>query len=313
MNKKNKIRLALIAGGISGEREVSLRGAAEVEQALNTTKYEVKRYDTASDLARIAADADQLDAAFILLHGIHGEDGTVQGMLELLGIPYQGSGVLGSALAMDKNLAKTLYSLHGLPVAPWEMAGQEHIVDPAPLLAELNLPLVVKPIRQGSSLGMSIVRQVEQLSQALKKAFQHDSRVMVEEFIQGREITVGVIGNDELTALPLVEVIPDSRYDFFDYEAKYQPGATREVCPAEVDDSIRGKAQEYGIAAHKTLQLRGYSRTDMIIRDDDIFILETNTIPGMTPTSLLPQAAAQAGLDFPALLDRLITLALDAG
>ncbi|MCW5200080.1 D-alanine--D-alanine ligase, partial [Desulfobulbus sp. F1] len=288
----NKIRLALIAGGTSGEREISLRGAAGVEQALHKNTYEVVRYDPATDLARLAADADRLDVAFILLHGIHGEDGTVQGMLELLGIPYQGSGVLGSALAMNKNLAKVMYRLHGLPVAAWEMAAREHLADPTPLLAKLALPLVVKPIRQGSSLGMSIVRQPEQLATALAKAFEHDSEVMVEEFIQGREITVGVLGNEQLTALPLVEIIPDSRYDFFDYEAKYTPGATREVCPAQVDESIRDKAQDYGIRAHKALQLRGYSRTDMIVRaDGEIFLLETNTIPGMTPTSLLPQAA----------------------
>jgi D-alanine-D-alanine ligase len=308
----SKIRLALLAGGTSGEREISLKGAAGVEQALNKDKYEVLRYDPATDLARLAADADRLDAAFILLHGLHGEDGTVQGMLDLLGIPYQGSGVLGSALAMDKHLAKTMYKLHGLPVAAWEMATKADIDNPLPLLAKLALPVVVKPVRQGSSLGMSIVRQAELLAPALAKAFAHDSQVMVEEFIQGREITVGVLGNAELTALPLVEVIPDSRYDFFDYEAKYTPGATREVCPAEVEDAIRDKAQEYGLQAHKALQLRGCSRTDMIIREDGgIFLLETNTIPGMTPTSLLPQAAAQAGLDFSALLDRLIELAME--
>ena len=134
---------------------------------------------------------------------------------------------------------------------------------------------------------------------------------MAEEFIQGREITVGVIGNDELMALPLIEIIPDARYDFFDYEAKYKPGATREVCPAEVDDSIREKAQQYGLIAHQALQLKGYSRSDMIVRGDEFFILETNTIPGMTETSLLPQAAAEAGLDFSALLDRLIELAME--
>jgi D-alanine-D-alanine ligase len=306
-----KIRLALIAGGTSGEREVSLKGAAGVEQALKKEKYEVVRYDPAIDLARLAADADRLDVAFILLHGIHGEDGTVQGMLELLGIPYQGAGVLGSALAMDKNLAKTMYRLHGLPVAAWEMASREHIADPASLLAQLTLPVVVKPIRQGSSLGMSVVRAADQLSSALSTAFEYDNQVMAEEFIKGREITVGVIGNDDLMPLPLVEVIPDAKYEFFDYEAKYQPGATREVCPAAVDDSIRDKAQQYGLKAHRALQLRGYSRTDMIVRDDEIFLLETNTIPGMTPTSLLPQAAAQAGLDFSALLDRLIALAME--
>lgn len=307
----SKLRLALIAGGTSGEREVSLNGAKGVEQALDKDKYDVVRYDPAVDLSRIAADASDIDVAFILLHGIHGEDGTMQGFLELLGIPYQGAGVLGSALAMDKNLAKTMYKLHDLPVANWLMALREDIVDPSRLLDTLKLPLVIKPVRQGSSIGMSIVKEERQLGPALELAFKHDSEVMVEEFISGREITVGVIGNDEVEALPLVEIIPDEKYDFFDYEAKYKPGATKEVCPADVSDEIKKTAMKYGVVAHKALQLKGYSRTDMIVNENDIYILETNTIPGMTPTSLLPQAAAEFGLTFSALLDRLIELALE--
>lgn len=308
----NRLRLALIAGGVSGEREVSLNGAKGVEKALDPDKYDVIRYDPATDLAKIAADAEKIDVAFILLHGIHGEDGTMQGFLELLGIPYQGAGVLGSALAMDKNLAKTMYRLHGLPVAEWVMASKSDIADPKRIVETLRLPVVIKPVRQGSSIGMSIVREKENLSAALQLAFEHDSEVMVEEFISGREITVGVIGNDELAALPLVEIIPAAQYEFFDYEAKYKPGATTEICPAEVDDEIRRKAQEYGLTAHQALQLRGYSRTDMIVSDNGIYVLETNTIPGMTPTSLLPQAAAEFGLSFSALLDRLIELALES-
>lgn len=306
-----KIRLALIAGGTSDEREVSLRGAIGVAQALDPEKYEVVRYDPAIDLARIAGDADRIDVAFLLLHGVHGEDGTIQGFLDLLGIPYQGSGVLGSALAMDKNLAKTLYKLNGLPVAPWVMVEPADLSDTGRITTNLRLPYVVKPVRQGSSIGMSIVRTAEQLPAALQLALRHDSEVMVEEFIKGRELTVGVLGNDELTALPLIEIIPDSRFEFFDYEAKYQPGASREICPAPVSDRVREKAQEYARIAHRSLQLRGYSRTDMIVADEELYVLETNTIPGMTPTSLLPQAAAEAGLPFGALLDRLIALALE--
>ncbi len=306
-----KVRLALIAGGTSGERQVSLDGAAGVEKALDAAKYIVTRYDPATDLAQLAADAADIDAAFILLHGLHGEDGTVQGLLELLGIPYQGAGVLGSAMAMDKNLAKTMYRLHGLPVADWEMATVADIDEPGRILDRLRLPLVIKPVRQGSSLGMSIVRRPEELSDALGKAFQYDREVMVEEFVQGREITVGVLGNDDPEALPLVEIIPDARFDFFDYEAKYKQGASREICPAKVSDAIWDKAQQYALAAHQALQLSGYSRTDMIIAGDDLVLLETNTIPGMTPTSLLPQAAAVHGLDFSSLLDRLIELGIE--
>ncbi|NLZ16217.1 MAG: D-alanine--D-alanine ligase [Desulfobulbaceae bacterium] len=307
-----KIRLALIAGGKSDEREVSLKGAAGVEAALDPEKYAVIRYDPAIDLARLAADAEQLDAAFILLHGLYGEDGTIQGFLDLLGIPYQGAGVLGSATAMDKNLAKTLYRIEGLPVAPWLMAAKADIADPARLVSGVRLPCVVKPVRQGSSIGMSIVRSVEALGPALALAFKHDDQVMVEGYIQGRELTASVLGNQDLRALPLIEIIPDSRYDFFNYEAKYQPGASKEICPAEVDESVRVQAQEYALRAHRCLGLRGYSRTDMILSsgDNKLYLLETNTIPGMTPTSLFPQAAAAAGYPFPVLLDSLIELAL---
>ncbi len=306
-----KLRLALIAGGKSDEREVSLRGAAGVEKALDPEKYEVTRYDAATDLSRIAADADRLDAAFILLHGVYGEDGTIQGFLDLLGIPYQGAGVLGSALAMDKNLAKIMYRLAGLPVAPWVMVEPGDLAGTSRITASVKLPCVVKPVRQGSSIGMTIVREAEKLLPALHLALRHDSEVMVEEYIKGRELTAGVLGNADPRALPLIEIIPDSRYDFFNYEAKYQPGASREICPAPVDEAVRKKAQDYAVRAHHALQLRGYSRTDMILSGDELYILETNTIPGMTPTSLLPQAAAEAGLPFAALLDRLIELALE--
>lgn len=304
-----KIRLALIAGGTSDEREVSLRGAAGVEKALDPNKYAIVRYDPATDLARIANEATSIDVAFLLLHGVNGEDGTIQGFLDLLGIPYQGAGVLGSALAMDKNLAKIMYRLAGLPVAPWVMVEPRDLADTSRIVSEVGLPCVVKPVRQGSSIGMSIVREVDKLNAALQLALKHDSEVMIEQYIKGRELTAGVLGNADLQALPLVEIIPDAKYEFFDYEAKYQPGASREICPAEVSEAVRQKAQDYAVRAHRALQLRCYSRTDMILADDELYLLETNTIPGMTPTSLLPQAAAAAGFPFGALLDRLIELA----
>src|SRR5665647_356912 len=158
---------------------------------------------------------------------------------------------------------------------------------------------------------MSIAMTVEELAAGIKTAYEHDSQVMVEQFIKGREITGGVLGNEDLTALPLVEIIPNKEFLFFDYTAKYQPGASKELCPAPISEELREKAQQLALAAHRALQLRGYSRTDMILTEEgDLYILETNTIPGMTPTSLLPQAAAVYGLDFPALLERLLELAL---
>jgi D-alanine-D-alanine ligase len=312
VSEKKRLRVALLAGGKSGEREVSLSGAKGVEKALDSDKYEVKKYDPAKDLQALVADAGSIDFAFILLHGLFGEDGTVQGLLELLGIPYQGSGVLGSALAMDKNLAKEIYRLHDLPVAGWEMVDRHKETSAAQLIERLGLPLVVKPVCQGSSIGMTIAHTEADLADGIKTAFSHDSRVMVEQFITGREITAGVLGNDDLIALPLIEIIPGEGYTFFDYNAKYQPGASREICPAPIDKGLTARAQQYGIAAHNALQLRGYSRTDMILTEQgQLYLLETNTIPGMTATSLFPQAAAEHGLDFPALLEKLIVLGME--
>ena len=309
-----KIQLALIAGGKSGEREVSLAGAKGIMQALDLQKYDVFQYDPATDLAKLAAEAEKLDVAFILLHGLLGEDGTMQGMLDLLGLPYQGSGVLGSGMAMDKDIAKKMYQEAGLPVAAYHMARPEDIDTPQNISQKLGFPLVVKPIRQGSSLGMSLVHTDEDLSGGIKLAFTYDTEVMVEQFIKGREITVGVLGNDDVVPLPLVEIIPGEDFSFFDYTAKYTPGATTEVCPAKVPKAVWQQAQEYGVRAHQALKLRGYSRTDMIFnKAGELFVIETNTIPGMTPTSLLPQAAKEHGLDFAALLDRLIELAVEDG
>ncbi len=312
MNENAKIRLALVCGGRSAERDVSLAGAREVRKALDEDRYDVTVYDPAEDVARLAADATGIDVAFILLHGRYGEDGTIQGLFDMLDIPYQGSGVLGSALAMDKHLSKVVYRSAGIPTPDWIMLESMEQFDQDAIVRELGMPLMVKPCSQGSSVGMSRVESVENLEPAVTLAFQWDSRVMVEAFTTGREITAGVIGNSELEALPLVEIIPGEKYDFFDKEAKYKPGATSEICPADIPSDITRMARDVGISAHRALCLRGYSRTDMILADDGtLMVLETNTIPGMTPTSLFPQAAAAAGLDFSALLDRLIELALD--
>ncbi len=306
-----KIQVALLAGGKSGEREVSLAGAKGVLKALNPDKYAVRQYDPAHDLPRLIADAPGLDVAFILLHGPLGEDGAMQGLLDLLGLPYQGSGILGSAVAMNKNFAKMLYKQAGLPVANWLMATPADIDNPAAITARLRLPLVIKPVSQGSSLGMSIAHDDAALADGLRKAFTFDPEVMVEEFVKGREITGGVLGNDTPEPLPLVEIIPGPDHPFFDYEAKYKAGASREICPADFPAEITRTAQEYAVRAHQALHLKGYSRTDMMVGEDGrVTVIETNTIPGMTPTSLLPQAAQAAGYAFPQLLDRLIELAL---
>ncbi|MBI5551208.1 MAG: D-alanine--D-alanine ligase [Desulfobacterales bacterium] len=307
-----KKTIALLCGGISSEREVSLKSGEQVLQSLDKSKYEVRRYDTQTDLPRLVAEAKQIDAALIILHGPYGEDGTVQGLLELLDIPYQGAGVLGSALAMNKLAAKQLYERAGIPVPPYVVARRNDAVSAAQLVQRLGLPLVVKPAVGGSSIGMSIVRAADQIPQALTKAFDQDGTILVESYIKGIEITAGVLGNDNLEALPLIEIVPDAKHEFFDYVAKYTAGATQEICPARISPALTEKAQSYARMAHQALFCKGYSRTDMMLRGDDIFVLETNTIPGMTRTSLLPQAAQVAGISFSQLLDRLIELGIQA-
>ena len=306
-----KLQVALIVGGFSNEREISLKSGAEVGKALNPERYSISVYDLKDSIPRLIADASQIDVALIVLHGRFGEDGTVQGLLELLGIPYQGSGVLGSALAMNKRLAKKLFRLEGLPVPREWFIRRGDQVDLESVAADLGWPIVVKPNNEGSSIGIGIVQSLPELAEKTKQALALDHEVLLEEYIKGREITGGVLGNKVTQALPIIEIIPEKQYIFFDYEAKYKEKASKEICPAPIGDALTRLAQEYALRAHKALNLRGYSRTDMIVRGEEIFVLETNTIPGMTGTSLLPQAAQAAGLTFSALLDRLIELALE--
>ena len=307
------MRLALIAGGKSSEREVSLKSGHQVYQALDKEKYDIRRYDPAIDLERLVREAPELDAALIIMHGRGGEDGTLQGLLDLLGVPYQGSGVLGSALAMNKEMSKILYQEAGLKVARALIFNRPEAPGAAAIEAAQGLPAVIKPVNEGSSIGVTIARTREEVARGLELAFQFDHRVLVEEFISGTEVTGAVLGNDRLKALPQVEIIPSEQYTFFDYEAKYQPGASTEICPARLDPELTEKAQQSALTAHRALGCRGYSRTDMKIRDREVYVLETNTSPGMTATSLFPQAARAAGLEFPALLDTLIQLALERG
>lgn len=308
---KKKITVALLSGGTSTERDVSLTGGNQVCQALSPNGYDVRRYDPATDIPRLIADAPIIDVALIILHGTGGEDGTVQGLLDLLNIPYQCSGPLGSAIAMNKLASKRLYLQAGIPVPGYMSFNAGDTIDVDACVAQLGLPIVVKPASGGSSIGMDIVRSKDRLRQAFDKAFALDDTVLIEEYIAGTEITGAILGNNTLQALPLVEIIPEKHHDFFDYEAKYKKGETSEICPARISVTLTEKAQNLAAKAHEVLFCKGYSRTDMMVRGDDIYVLETNTIPGMTPESLLPLAAKTAGMDFGQLLDRLITLGLE--
>ena len=308
-----KLTVALLSGGISSEREISLKSGDQVYEALDKEKYTIILYDPKTDLARLVSDAPQIDVALIILHGPYGEDGTIQGLLDLLRIPYQGSGVLGSAIAMDKVISKQLYEVFGLPVPAYSAVKRSDVFDPEDLAEQIGLPLVIKPVNAGSSVGITIVESIADIRDAAESAFDHDDSILIEAFIPGVELTVGVIGNKVLNALPIIEIIPDNSHAFFDYEAKYTAGVTQEICPARIDDALTEKAKTYAKIAHQALSCRGYSRTDMILNNEELYVLETNTIPGMTATSLFPQAAEVAGISFPKMLDKLIELGIEEG
>lgn len=310
MNKK--ITVALISGGTSSERDVSVKSGDQVFQYLDKEKYHILRYDPRTDIPKLLSDAPCIDIALIMLHGPYGEDGTVQGLLDLLNIPYQCSGVLGSAVSMNKLTSKHLYEQAGIPVPAYLALEAHEKIDMGDCVCRLGLPLVVKPVCGGSSIGTTIVYSAGELPDAVASAFAHDDTILLEAFIRGTEITGAVIGNNDIEALPLVEIIPAADRKFFDYSAKYDEDAkTNEICPARIPDEAAETARNLAVQAHRALFCQGYSRTDMIVRDGAVYVLETNTIPGMTTSSLLPQAAAKAGMTFSRLLDRLVELGLE--
>jgi D-alanine-D-alanine ligase len=304
--------LALIRGGKSAEREVSLASGREVLLHLDPKRYDVRVYDPLTDLAKLVSDAPGIDVAFPVLHGLYGEDGSLQGFLTLLGIPFVGSGILASARAMDKNVAKRIFRAADLPVAKdvvFRRGDDEDCVERS--LSVLDLPVVVKPSNQGSSFGLSVAKTRGELESALAKARAYSGDLMVEEYLKGREFTVAVIGNNDPEALPPIEIIPGEGHGFFDYGAKYEPGECRELCPADLPPEETELVKDLALKAHEAMGCRGLSRTDFILSDGVFRLLELNTLPGMTSGSLIPKAAKARGLSFPALLDRLIELALE--
>ncbi len=306
-----KIRVAIIAGGWSSEREVSLSSGRTVMENLPKDKYAVEFYDPAKELNRLIEEARSIDVAFPVLHGRFGEDGCIQGMLKILGIPFVGSSVLASALAMNKKVAKEIYKAAGLDVPKDIVIKKGEPIDVAEITSSLGKRVMVKPVVEGSSYGISLCSDVDEIVRGIEEALELDDEVMVEEYLEGTEITCCVMGRRNLEVLPLIEIRPGPSYPFFTYEAKYKPGATEEICPAPIEDSTRGKIVEMGKVAHRALRCRVWSRTDMIISAGRIVVLETNTIPGMTPNSLFPKAARAAGMSLSALMDKLVQLALE--
>jgi D-alanine-D-alanine ligase len=293
-------KIGVLMGGLSAEREVSLKSGAAVHQALLARGYHAVAIDMGRNLAAVLVQ-EKVEAAFIALHGRYGEDGCVQGLLELMQIPYTGSGVLASALAMHKLYSKQTFASTGILTAPFHhfrRGEQVRLTDLA-----FGLPLVVKPVQEGSSVGVSIVREEGQLDAALATAFRHDSEILVEQYIKGQEVQVGILDDRPIGA---IEIVPKN--EFYDFEAKYTDGMAEHIFPARLEPALYEKAQQTGLAAHLALGCSGYSRVDLLVTAaGESYVLEVNTLPGMTALSLLPEIAAKgAGLPFDALVSRII-------
>lgn len=305
------MKVAVLKGGRSLERGVSLRSGARVEDALERLGHEVLGLEADAGLVKRLAEA-RPDVAFVAMHGPGGEDGTAQELLEILGIPYTGPGVAACARCIDKVLAKHELRAAGVPTPDWfafnETAFRElGAADALGALEErLGFPLVIKPSRGGSSLGIKFAESRVDVPEALVSAFSYDDRVLLERFVDGRELAVSVVG-DEL--LPVVEAIPQDG-DAYDFEARYEIGRTSFACPAELGEAESGAVAAAALAAYEALGCSGFSRVDLILGEDGPRVLEVNAIPGLTDTSLLPQAAEAAGMSFEQLVGKILDLAL---
>jgi len=311
-------RIGVLMGGESSERDISIRTGLAIYQSLQELGYNAVPIDISKDIVN-ALKKEKIKFAYLALHGGIGENGAIQGMLEVLGIPYTGSGVLASALAMDKEASKKIFLYHSLPVAPFVVVqrptkksgagkgGQYATASNAGLKIDFQLPWVVKPVEEGSSIGVSMVKEEKDLSSALEKAFTLGERVMIEKFIPGKEIHIGILGQKVLGG---VEVRPS--LEFYNYEAKYTSGLTDYIIPPEIDDTTYESAKDIALKAHTALGCSGASRVDLRIDETSNIpnILEVNTLPGMTTTSLLPKIAKSAGLSFNNLIEEIIRLAL---
>jgi len=294
----SQTRILVVAGGWSSEREISLRSGRAVFTALKNQKFLVKFLvlNKPGDIFRIK----NCDFVFLALHGSPGEDGTIQGYLDLLDIPYSGSGVLASALAMNKVAAKRIFLSCGIPTPRFQVL-EDKIIPP-----EFSFPVVVKPVSEGSAIGVSIARTGKEFRQATRRAKRYGRPVLVEKYIAGKELTVGIVGE---TVLPTIEIVPNQQ-PFYNFVAKYQPGASKHIIPARISPAIDKLAKKISLQAFKALGCRGMARVDLISDGKNVYVLEVNTIPGMTATSLLPDAARAYGWSMENLLVKIIQASL---
>ncbi len=308
------MKIGVLIGVKSTEKEIAMKTAKNIISALKVKGYEFCEIPIDENIVE-NIKREKIDVAIISAHGLYGEDGTIQGLLELLGIPYVGSGVLASALALNKVMAKKIFLFHKIPTPKWveiskkdmETKDLEKILEN---IKELKKPWIVKPSNQGSTIGLSVANNKDELIKALEYAFKFDQYILIEEFIRGKEITASIYDVENTICLPLIEIIPKT--GFYDYQTKYTPGLSEHIIPARLSEETYKKAQELGVLAHQALGCRHHSRVDMIVEEDtqNIYVLEVNTIPGMTETSLYPESAKAFGIEFPDLIDSFIKSAL---
>ena len=304
-------------GGPSSEREISFKSGRAVEEALRGSGLNVVAIDVDKDIEERLKE-EGVEVAFIALHGRYGEDGTIQALLESLAIPYTGSGVEASRMAMNKVASKEVFLRDGIPTPDFYVLEREKdkdkdkdkdkevVISQPPRHSTIKVPVVIKPAREGSTIGVSVVKEEEDFLPALDRAFRYDDKILVEEYIDGREVTVSILNG---SALPVIEIVP--KHEFFDFEAKYTNGLTKFKVPAPLSKELYGKTQEVALQAHRALGCRGMSRVDMkVSQEGKPYVFEVNTIPGLTSISLLPKAAQVAGVSFPQLCRKLIEIAL---
>lgn len=304
-------KVALIAGGTSGERSISLASKEGAKKALEQAGFQVEWLDPANKEHLIKLIEGDYDVAFLALHGKGGEDGTIQGFLEMIGLPYTGSGVFSSAVSIDKQKAKTFYRANGVKTPASAYVRRTEPFSGEKIVAELGQKCVVKAATEGSSLGIYIVEGTEAVEQAIEDALELDTAALIEQYIAGTELTVVVLGEGETAeALPIIEIIPQA--ESYDFDSKYAPGGSEHICPARLSDEVTEQIQATAVKAHNALSCHGVSRTDFILdANGDAWVLETNTLPGMTETSLLPDAAKAAGISFADLCTKLIESAFE--
>jgi D-alanine-D-alanine ligase len=304
-------KVAVLLGGISSEREVSLKTGKEVSQALRNSGFQIEEIDPANPSFIEHLRKFDPDVVFIALHGRFGEDGAVQGLLEILGYPYTGSAVMASALAMNKIMTKKVLCYEGIRTAPFHPVTRDDLEAKglkkvsSEIIEKLGLPVVVKPACQGSTIGVTIVHKQEELAQALKLAFRYDDSVLAEAYVAGTEVTASILGTKTLRVLPLIEIISET--GFYDYKAKYSPGLSHHIIPARIAPEVAQEVERLAEKAFRALNCRHFARVDfMISREGVPYVLEVNTVPGMTPTSLFPDAARAAGISFQELVSLLV-------